>query len=85
MNIIKCDSCGNRYTMCFHCIHNKYYRKTEWSHDEYIRQSAIKEFASWCYVNGVDFSYMRKGTDTEPFATTVIKRFNEYIREKVQE
>lgn len=40
------------------------------------RAEAIDEFAKWCYVNGIDFSYMAKGTDTEPFCKRVIDKFN---------
>lgn len=39
-------------------------------------EKAIDEFAKWCYVNGIDFSYMRKATDTESFVTRVVKKFN---------
>lgn len=41
------------------------------------RNKAIYEFANWCYMNGIDFSYMMKATDTENFCERVIKRFNE--------
>lgn len=41
---------------------------------------AINEFAKWCYLHGIDFSYMTKGTDTESFCTTVIKKFNADMR-----
>lgn len=41
-----------------------------------IRAKAIEEFAEWCYVNGIDFSYMQKATDTEPFCKRVIDKFN---------
>jgi hypothetical protein len=76
MNLLKCDKCANRNIMCFNCENNHYYRKTDWSHDEHILQEAIKDFAEWCYINGIDFSYMAKATDTEPFCTSIIKRFN---------
>ena len=40
------------------------------------REKAIDEFAKWCYVNGIDFSYMAKGTDTVPFCKRVVDKFN---------
>lgn len=43
-------------------------------------EEAIKEFAKWCYVKGIDFSYMAKATDTEPFVATVIKKYNADMR-----
>lgn len=45
-------------------------------HDAEVRANAIDEFAKWCYVNGIDFSYMAKGTDTESFCKRVIDKFN---------
>ena len=45
-------------------------------HDRREREKTIDEFAKWCYVNGIDFSYMAKGTDTEPFCKRVIDKFN---------
>lgn len=44
--------------------------------------ATIEEFAKWCYENGIDFSYMRKGTDKDSFATTIINRFNEELKTK---
>jgi hypothetical protein len=44
MNLKKCDSCGNRH-MCFLCENNEFYRKVNWSRDEYIKREAIKEFS----------------------------------------
>ena len=52
----------------------------EWEETE----EAINEFAKWCYVNGIDFSYMAKATDTEPFVATVIKKYNADMRKKVE-
>ena len=49
---------------------------------EEIKSNAIEEFAKWCYVNGIDFSYMHKATDTEPFCKRVIDRFNEEQRKE---
>ena len=40
-----------------------------------IRAKAIDEFAKWCYINGIDFSYMAKYMDNEPFVVSVLKRF----------
>ena len=76
-NLSKCDKCGNRNIMCFACNDNKHYREWEFSYDKTIRYDAIKEFADWCYINGIDFSYMRKATDTESYSERVIKRFLE--------
>lgn len=50
--------------------------------EQEIRNKAIDEFAKWCYVNGIDFSYMHKATDTEPFCKRVIDRFNEEQRKE---
>lgn len=41
-----------------------------------LRANVIDEFAGWCYINGIDFSYMAKGTDKKTFVKTVIERFN---------
>lgn len=49
-----------------------------------IEHQGIMKFAKWCYVNGIDFSYMAKATDTEPFVVKVINRFNAEIRKKVE-
>lgn len=40
---------------------------------------SIKMFAGCCYTNGIDFSYMAKGTDTIPFIERVVKRFEQDI------
>lgn len=40
-----------------------------------IDMTSIKIFASWCYVNGIDFSYMAKATDTEHYTNKVIRNF----------
>jgi hypothetical protein len=45
-------------------------------YEQEIRNKAIDEFAEWCYMNGIDFSYMAKATDTEPFCKRVIDKFN---------
>ena len=77
MNLNKCDNCKSRNVMCFMCERNEYYRKSNWSRDEYIKKEAVKDFAKWCYIHGIDFSYMAKATDTEPFCTTVLKKYYE--------
>lgn len=45
MNLSKCDNCGNRNIMCFSCKSNKHYREAKYSHDNYIRNKAIEDFA----------------------------------------
>lgn len=45
MNLKKCDKCGNRNIMCFLCENNKHYRETKYSHDNFIKNKAIDEFA----------------------------------------
>lgn len=48
-----------------------------------IDWESIKIFAGWCYINGIDFSYMAKGTDTIPFTERVVKRFEQdMLKEK---
>lgn len=42
----------------------------------------IKIFASWCYIHGIDFSYMAKATDRESFEERVIKRFIQDLKNK---
>ena len=44
-----------------------------------IDMESIRLFSSWCYINGIDFSYMAKSTDKIPFTEKVIKRFKEDI------
>lgn len=34
----------------------------------------IKDFASWCYTNGIDFSYMGKPGE-KPFVENIVKRY----------
>lgn len=46
-----------------------------------IDYDSIKIFAKWCYVNGIDFSYMAKGTDTEPFTIRVINKFKKEMED----
>lgn len=43
-NLMKCDNCGNRYTMCFLCNKNEYYRETKYSYKRSIRNEAIDGF-----------------------------------------
>lgn len=50
---------------------------------ESIRKEAVEDFAKWCYINGIDFSYMHKATDTEPFCKRVLKRYEEEQGKKV--
>lgn len=45
MNLLKCDKCGNRNVMCSLCEKNRLYRETEYSHDNFIRNKAVDEFA----------------------------------------
>lgn len=40
-----------------------------------IDLESIKVFAKWCYINGIDFSYMTKATDKIPFIDRVLNRF----------
>ena len=49
---------------------------------EEIDWDSIKKFAKWCYIHGIDFSYMAKGTDTIPFTERVINKFKEEIEVK---
>lgn len=44
-----------------------------------IDMNSIKVFSEWCYINGIDFSYMAKATDTVPFTERVMKKFKEEI------
>ena len=44
-----------------------------------IDWKSIQKFVKFCYIYGIDFSYMAKSTDTQPFTTTVINRFKEYL------
>ena len=45
MDLLKCDKCRNRNIMCCVCEKNKQYRETDFSHDVYIRNKAIDDFA----------------------------------------
>lgn len=35
----------------------------------------IKEFAGWCYIHGIDFSYMSKGNEPKPFVERVLEEY----------
>ena len=45
MNLIFCDKCGNRNIMCYSCVNSNKYKKSDFSHDEYIKRESIKKFA----------------------------------------
>ena len=45
MDLLKCDKCRKRNIMCCVCEKNKQYRETDFSHDVYIRNKAIDDFA----------------------------------------
>ena len=47
-----------------------------------IDWESIQKFAKFCYIYGIDFSYMAKGTDTIPFTERVINKFKEEIEVK---
>jgi len=51
---------------------------------ENIDWDSIKVFAKWCYINGIDFSYMSKCTDTVPFTERVITRFMQYMNNNAE-
>lgn len=44
--------------------------KTPLNNDEY---KAIKDFAAWCYVHGIDFSYM--GSSARIFVEKTLERY----------
>lgn len=44
-----------------------------------IDYDSIKKFSEWCYINGIDFSYMMKSTDDTKFTTRVINKFKKDI------
>lgn len=46
MNLLLCDKCARRNIMCFNCVDHKYYMESNFSHDEYIKKIAVKEFAT---------------------------------------
>lgn len=45
-----------------------------------IDWDSIKIFAAFCYINGIDFSYMTKAEDKTPFTDRVINKFKESIK-----
>ena len=64
MNLLLCDKCARRNIMCFNCVDHKYYMESNFSHDEYIKKIAVKEFATKiielledtktkCFVTGI--------------------------------
>lgn len=61
MNLLKCDNCGNRNILCFNCESNEHYRKTDFSHDEYVKRKAIEE-----YVEAVREQFVLKGRPLNP-------------------
>ena len=44
-----------------------------------LDMDSIRVFAAFCYVNGIDFSYMGKSDDLLPFTERVIIKFKECI------
>ena len=46
--------------MCFNCNNNKYYRSSNYSHDKYIKQTVIKEFAQNIVERIKDASFPHK-------------------------
>lgn len=49
-----------------------------------VEYRAIKDFAKWCYVHGIDFSYMSSGHEAKPFVERVLDKYEE-DRKKVVE
>lgn len=43
-------------------------------HDKEVKDKAVNDFADWCYMHGIDFSYMGKKART--FCKEVIDNFN---------
>ena len=65
------------FEKAFHLLHSEIdVNNIDWE--------SIKIFSGWCYVNGIDFSYMAKGTDTEPFTERVMNKFKEYLDERLE-
>lgn len=60
----------------------KVYEKQE-EHDKEIRNNTISNFADWCYINGIDFSYMSTPKKSgQQFIDDVIER---YYKEEMKE
>lgn len=49
---------------------------------DYLDWNSIKIFAAFCYINGIDFSYMAKPTDTVPFVDRVVNKFKDSIEKE---
>lgn len=65
MDLLKCDKCRNRNIMCCVCEKNKQYRETDFSHDVYIRNKAIDDFANVLKEN---YDYLPQILSQESFA-----------------
>ena len=46
MNLHKCDMCKNRHILCFNCMNHSNYKKSDFSHDEFIKRMAVVNFAT---------------------------------------
>lgn len=49
--------------------------------DSKLDYNSIRIFAAWCYICGIDFSYMSKANETKPFIDRVIEKFEAEVKE----
>lgn len=77
------------YMYCKHCGESILYsgellrRYLERKIDDNGLNTDIKDFASWCYTNGIDFSYMGKPGE-KPFVENVVKRYQNETMKNVK-
>ena len=68
MDLLKCDKCRNRNIMCCVCEKNKQYIETDFSHDVYIRNKAIDDFANVLKEN---YDYLPQILSQEAFGICI--------------
>lgn len=77
------------YMYCKHCgkevifVGNMIEKMLERKIDDNGLNTDIKDFASWCYTNGIDFSYMGKSGE-EPFVENIVKRYQDETMKNVK-
>lgn len=60
--------------------------KQQRKQEKEVRDKSIKQFADWCYINGIDFSYMSNSEKSgRQFLERVIEKYNvEQMKEETK-
>lgn len=57
-NLRLCDNCKNRNIQCCICTDNNWHREGNFSHDKWVRNKTIDEFAEALYKKSTDLKYI---------------------------